>query len=85
MACPSGCLNGGAQVRPKDGMPQKELTIALERLYDALPVTNPEHNQLVKQLYENWLGGMDTDKSNSILHTEYHEIVKANTALNIKW
>lgn len=85
MACPSGCLNGGAQVRPKEGTPLKELTTELESLYAALPVRNPEENATVKRLYEIWLGGQDSDKSNAVLHTQYHAVEKLNTALNIKW
>ncbi|RZC37495.1 Fe hyd lg C, Ank 2 and/or zf-C3HC4 3 domain containing protein [Asbolus verrucosus] len=56
MACPSGCLNGGAQIRPKDGIALKELTTELEKLYSSLPLKSPEDNKFVKELYENWLG-----------------------------
>lgn len=80
-----GCLNGGAQVRPKDGITLKELTSQLEKLYRSLPVASPEENQTLKKLYESWLGGQDSDKSNVVLHTEYHAVEKMNTALNIKW
>lgn len=85
MACPSGCLNGGAQVRPKEGKSLKELTAELEDLYASLPARSPEDNVTVKKLYETWLGGQDSDKSNAILHTQYHAVEKMNTALNIKW
>lgn len=85
MACPSGCLNGGAQVRPKEGKSLKELTTELENLYALLPVRNPEDNMAVKQLYETWLGGQDSDKCSAILLTQYHAVEKMNTALNIKW
>lgn len=85
MACPSGCLNGGAQVRPKEGKSSKELIVELEDVYIALPVKSPEDNALVKKLYETWLGGQDSDKSSVVLHTQYHAVEKMNTALNIKW
>lgn len=83
-AC-SGCLNGGAQIRPKDGKTSKELIMQLENLYSSLPVVSPEENHIVKKLYELWLGGQESDKSNAILHTQYHAVEKMNTALNIKW
>lgn len=85
MACPSGCLNGGAQVRPNAGKSLKELTAELESLYAALPVRNPEENAIVKKLYDSWLVGQDSDKCFAILHTQYHAVEKMNTALNIKW
>ncbi|CAH0554456.1 unnamed protein product [Brassicogethes aeneus] len=85
MACPAGCLNGGAQVRPKDGVTVKELSMQLEKMYEKLPIKSPEENVLVKDLYENWLNGQESDKCQSVLHTQYHEVQKNTNALNIKW
>ncbi|KAJ8917866.1 hypothetical protein NQ315_010779 [Exocentrus adspersus] len=85
MACPSGCLNGGAQVRPKDGTSVKELASKLEELYNSLPVAIPEQNELVKKLYDSWLGGQESDKSSAVLHTQYHAVEKIANAFNIKW
>ncbi|XP_026277190.1 probable cytosolic Fe-S cluster assembly factor GI11683 [Frankliniella occidentalis] len=85
MACPSGCLNGGAQVRPEEGTQQKELTSTLEKLYSELPLHSPKLNPLVHEIYTNWLGGAGSDKSSANLHTSYHAVEKMSTALNIKW
>ena len=85
MACPSGCLNGGAQVRPQEGVQLKELTNRLEKLYFELPVQSPRSNPLVQELYSSWFGGTGSDQISSILHTSYHSVEKMNTALNIKW
>ncbi|XP_050307953.1 probable cytosolic Fe-S cluster assembly factor AGAP009023 [Anthonomus grandis grandis] len=85
MACPSGCLNGGAQVRPKEGVLQKEVIGELEKMYRSLPVATPEENKMVNSLYENWLGGQESDKSSAVLHTQYHAVEKSHNALNIKW
>ena len=57
----------------------------LLHLYNGLPKRNPEYNQIVKELYETWLGGVDSDKANAVLQTQYHAVEKTNTALNIKW
>ncbi|XP_034251403.1 probable cytosolic Fe-S cluster assembly factor GI11683 [Thrips palmi] len=84
MACPSGCLNGGAQVRPQEGGLQKELTAHLENLYEGLASHNPKSNPLVQEIYS-WLGGAGSDKTVANLHTSYHAVEKMNTALNIKW
>lgn len=85
MACPSGCLNGGAQVRPTGSVTSKELTFLLENTYNSLPQINPEENETVWKLYRSWLGGQDSDKAVAMLHTEYSAVEKLSTALNIKW
>lgn len=84
MACPSGCLNGGAQIRPQNNQPQRELTRELEELYRSLPKSQPDNEQ-VKVIYEEFLNGTDSDKSRQLLHTSYHAVEKMSTTLNIKW
>lgn len=78
-------MNGGAQVRPHDGVNHKELTLQLEHLYSQLPVKNPEVDRLVNKMYDCWLEGQESDKASALLHTQYHAVEKLNTALNIKW
>lgn len=84
MACPSGCLNGGAQIRPENNQPLKELTRELEEMYRSLPKSQPDNND-VKVIYEEFFGGINSDKTNSLLHTSYHAVEKMSTALTIKW
>ncbi|RZF36591.1 hypothetical protein LSTR_LSTR010702 [Laodelphax striatellus] len=86
MACPSGCLNGGAQIRPKDGTSPKEMISKLEALYRQLPLkAKPECNDAVNTLYDTLLGGRNSDKKKALLHTKYHALEKNSNALNIKW
>lgn len=84
MACPSGCLNGGAQIRPKDGIPSRELIIQMENFYKTLPKSQPD-NMDTQNIYNKFLDGINSDKSLSLLHTSYRMIEKNTTALNIKW
>lgn len=84
MACPSGCLNGGAQNRPASGANSRDLINELEVMYRSLPHSNPD-NEETKQIYTGFLGGNNSDKTKSLLHTSYHAVAKMNTALNIKW
>lgn len=85
MACPSGCLNGGAQIRPQNNQPLRELTTELEKIYRSLPHSNPDNNE-VKAIYEQFLNvGTASDKTQELLHTSYHAVEKMSTALNIKW
>uniref|UniRef100_T1JEE7 Iron hydrogenase small subunit domain-containing protein n=1 Tax=Strigamia maritima TaxID=126957 RepID=T1JEE7_STRMM len=83
MACPSGCLNGGAQIRPVDGETSKERTAKLERLYSTVPTKLPRDSPQVSRLWEEWLG--DPDKEARMLHTQFRAVEKNTIALNIKW
>lgn len=80
-----GCLNGGAQVRSKDGTSAKELITRLEEMFNSLPYKSANEAKVIEELYEIWLEGQDSDKCNSVLHTSYHAIEKNVNALNIKW
>uniref|UniRef100_A0A182X8A3 Iron hydrogenase small subunit domain-containing protein n=1 Tax=Anopheles quadriannulatus TaxID=34691 RepID=A0A182X8A3_ANOQN len=85
MACPSGCLNGGAQIRPEEGRAARELTAELECMYRSLPQSTPE-NDCVQTMYATFFDSEgDLNKRQSLLHTSYHQIEKINSALNIKW
>ncbi|XP_067621138.1 probable cytosolic Fe-S cluster assembly factor GI11683 [Eurosta solidaginis] len=84
MACPSGCINGGAQVRPPTGVAVFEMNQQLEELYKQLPKSFPE-NEETKAIYAQFFDGEHTDKAKMLLHTNYHAVEKMNTALNIKW
>lgn len=57
----------------------------MERLYESLRAEAPEENQAVRELYQQWLGGWGSDRALQVLHTQYHAVEKANSALNIKW
>ncbi|NXM78082.1 NARFL factor, partial [Serilophus lunatus] len=81
MACPSGCLNGGGQIK----LESKDQLQQVERLYESPKVEIPEENQAVAELYQHWLGGRDSEKALGVLHTEYHPVERANTGFNIKW
>nr|CAB3231020.1 cytosolic Fe-S cluster assembly factor narfl [Phallusia mammillata] len=86
MACPSGCLNGGGQIKAEDGdrEKQKEILEEVERIYDEIPATIPGNNEhamtQLNSLKEN------SSKLNHTLHTQYHSIEKDDTlSLNVKW
>ncbi|KAM7007196.1 cytosolic iron-sulfur assembly component 3 [Passerculus sandwichensis] len=84
MACPSGCLNGGGQIK-LEGESSKEELQQVERLYESLRAEVPEQNQAVRELYEHWLGGWGSHRALQVLHTQYHAVERASSALSIKW
>ncbi|XP_075686699.1 cytosolic iron-sulfur assembly component 3 [Rhinoderma darwinii] len=84
MACPSGCLNGGGQIRA-EGEVGKDLLQKVEQLYMSVRTESPERNDRVKELYEQWLGGEDSPGVTAALHTQYHAVEKITSGLTIKW
>ncbi len=85
MACPSGCVNGGGQVRPTGEESSKELIERVAQLYGSLKCYKPEEDERVHEVYEKWLNGQNSEKCKEILHTSYHAVEKNVTALGIKW
>ncbi|QDZ20719.1 cytosolic Fe-S cluster assembly factor NARFL [Chloropicon primus] len=82
MACPSGCLNGGGQMKDDDQVDEmgrrvidrKEILRQLEQLYHDSEVArrHPRGNPNTSQI-EEWLGGFKTPKANEVLYTEFHD------------
>ncbi|KAJ3292640.1 hypothetical protein HK104_005135 [Borealophlyctis nickersoniae] len=92
MACPSGCINGGGQLKPEEGSisAPKEFTAKAEEAYQSVGayagVQFPETNQAIEILYRDWLGGEDTPKAREMLHTQYHAVEKTVVSgLAVKW
>ncbi|KAL2101110.1 hypothetical protein ACEWY4_002871 [Coilia grayii] len=85
MACPSGCLNGGGQLKPQQEESNKELLQRVEELYQAERSTAPEEDARVTQLYHTWLQSVGEKRAHQLLHTQYHAVEKATNGLTIKW
>ncbi|KAH7661557.1 Fe-only hydrogenase protein [Dioscorea alata] len=78
MACPSGCLNGGGQIKPEAGQSAKDLIQQLEDVYmQDVSIANPFLNPIVKRLYDEWLEEPGSEKAKRYIHTEYHPLVKS--------
>ncbi|XP_060642526.2 cytosolic iron-sulfur assembly component 3 [Anolis sagrei] len=84
MACPSGCLNGGGQIKA-EGETSKDLLQEVESVYESVPPEDPETNRTVADLYEQWLGSPSLERIREALHTQYHAVERANTGFGIKW
>ncbi|XP_076853387.1 cytosolic Fe-S cluster assembly factor narfl [Brachyhypopomus gauderio] len=85
MACPSGCLNGGGQLKPITDQSNKELLQHLDSLYRAERVSTPEGDGRVAELYRSWLEGVGEERAQLLLHTQYHAVEKSANSLTIKW
>ena len=84
MACPSGCLNGGGQMRAS-GVEHKDHLSDVIKLYQTIPLMDPFSDPSVGALYTEWLEGASTDKVKQFLHTVYKSVDKTISALVIKW
>ncbi|XP_074053192.1 cytosolic iron-sulfur assembly component 3 isoform X3 [Macrotis lagotis] len=84
MACPSGCLNGGGQIKA-EAISSKDLLQQVEKLYEMVRTRMPETSSEIKALYEQWLKGEDSEETGKTLHTQYHAVEKMSTGFNIKW
>lgn len=78
MACPSGCLNGGGQIKPVAGQSAGNLVQQLGNIYmqDVL-IASPLDNPIVKALYSEWLGQPGSEKAKTYFHTQYHPVVRS--------
>ncbi|CAH9121646.1 unnamed protein product [Cuscuta epithymum] len=86
MACPSGCLNGGGQIKPRAGQSAKDLIQMLEKAYmENVLVANPSENPIIKGLYNEWLERPGSEKAKKHIHTQYHHRVKSITSQLQNW
>lgn len=86
MACPSGCLNGGGQLKPVQGQSAKELIQQLESVYTQdISISDPFSNPIAKKLYDEWLGQPGSENAKKYLHTEYHPVVKSVASQLQNW
>ncbi|XP_030496336.2 protein NAR1 [Cannabis sativa] len=86
MACPSGCLNGGGQIKPKPGQSGKDLIQSLETAYmENVQIADPFENPHIKSLYNEWLEQPGSEKAKKHMHTEYHPLVKSITSQLHNW
>lgn len=88
MACPSGCLNGGGQVKPAPGQSVQQLIEQLEVAYaNGLMEERPaELNPSVQALYNEWVGAQPgAPAAKELLHTQYHVREKTVTGMLADW
>ncbi|CAG8460917.1 14552_t:CDS:2 [Ambispora leptoticha] len=87
MACPSGCINGGGQLKPTESsISIKDWIDQVDKLYRSVNNEPPENNELVQRLYIDWLGGKDSLKCKKILRTQYHAVEQTLiNPLTVKW
>lgn len=86
MACPSGCINGGAQCRPKDGEDQEATIKGASRLYSEIPTveTSKLRDGSSKERVYDLLGLQEPSDMKQLLYTEFHSVPKMQN-LTVNW
>lgn len=88
MACPSGCLNGGGQIKAASISQQKQLVVDLDALYHTTLTRPPEASPVAREVYESLVGGdIACEAAKQLFHTTYREVekVEVSNPLGIKW
>ncbi|KAI8371716.1 iron hydrogenase, partial [Radiomyces spectabilis] len=82
MACPGGCVNGGGQLPPPSGVETETIINAkdwvahVESIYRSVQGVQPEENETIKSLYNEWIGDPSTPRATQLLRTQYHAVTQ---------
>ncbi len=77
MACPGGCIGGGGQPYPPEGVkvldPEllRKRASALYSIDESKSLRKSYENPAIEELYESFLGGPGSEKAHELLHTHY--------------
>ena len=77
MACPGGCVGGGGQPYPPEGVkvldPEllRKRASALYSIDSQKTLRKSYENPAIEEVYANFLGGPGTEKAHELLHTHY--------------
>lgn len=85
MACPSGCINGGAQCRPNPGDDQAKTCSNTREIYASVPPVSlsiDRQQSAVQDIYNKL--DLTPDESNELLRTTFKPVPKMQT-LNVSW
>ena len=77
MACPGGCVGGGGQPYPPEGVkvldPELLRQAGQRAVFDRQQkdAAKSYENPAIEEVYANFLGGPGTEKAHELLHTHY--------------
>ena len=78
MACPGGCIGGGGQPYPPEGLkvldPEllRKRASALYAIDAGKKLRKSYENPSIDELYDTYLGGPGSERAHELLHTHYH-------------
>ena len=77
MACPGGCIGGGGQPYPPEGVKVLDPELlrkragALYAIDRGKTLRKSYENPAIEEVYDKFLGGPGTEKAHELLHTHY--------------
>ncbi len=77
MACPGGCIGGGGQPYPPEGLkvldPEllRKRAQALYSIDSGKKLRKSYENPAIEELYDDFLGAPGSEKAHELLHTHY--------------
>ncbi|MEN2983957.1 MAG: [Fe-Fe] hydrogenase large subunit C-terminal domain-containing protein [Dictyoglomaceae bacterium] len=71
MACSLGCIGGGGQPYPNDSITRLKRAKVLSEIASINPISSPEENPYLMELYNKYLDHPLSHKTHKILHTNY--------------
>ena len=77
MACPGGCIGGGGQPYPPEGVKVLDPALlakraqALYKIDGGKELRKSHDNPAIEELYDTWLGAPGSPKAHELLHTHY--------------
>lgn len=78
MACPGGCIGGGGQPYPPEGVKVLDPALLRKRASALYSIDSKKElrksyeNPAIEEVYSSYLGGPGTEKAHELLHTHYH-------------
>lgn len=85
MVCFLGCANGGGQIWFMEGQINNELLQRVKESYDFVFCVQFDLWFGVKDIYEEWFGGVDIEKVRVMLYIQYYGVEKVVSVFNIQW
>lgn len=86
MACPGGCLNGGAQLRAVEAVETgREMVARMEEEHRLARGGLPEDNTEMAEMVEAWPEVREGEDRMRLLFTQYREVEKMTNGLAVKW
>ncbi|KAG2233801.1 hypothetical protein INT48_005954 [Thamnidium elegans] len=88
MACPGGCANGGGQLpaESEQVINAKDWVSHVESIYQTCQGVLPENNEIIKNIYNEWIIDPNSERAHQLLRTQYHAVTQnLGNPLATKW
>jgi iron only hydrogenase large subunit-like protein len=89
MACPSGCLNGGGQIRAENAADREEARAKLRAVTSVFATAasdSEDFREALLPFYRAFVGGEPgSEAAKQLFHTEYHAVPPMESGLVVNW